>query len=604
MIFLRAKDVKMALPEKSEEPAKFQIIAYTGAPVELYGFEKPVIIDMDGIEFAKSVTLRLEHDPGKVVGHCTRCAVENGTLIAEGVISRVNRDADDVAKSGKNGFPWQASVGGPVLDSIELGTEEELTVNGRVVKGCMVVTKFLLQEISFVAAGADENTEAIRASNKNESMEEIEMGKTIEEMRSNAAAESLRIASINKLDGDGEIKAKAILDGWTPEKAELEMLRAARAVAPAVRSERNEEFDSSVLECVALKAAGVPSERLEKKYGEKTLEAAYKNRGMGLQEFICAAASERLPQYRSDASGFIRAAFSTASVSGILSNVANKALQEGYLFAEESWRDVCKITSVPDFKTAYRYRLDPDFSFKKVAAGGELTHGTLEDANYTNKAETYGVMFSIDRQMIINDDLGALTEIPKQIGIAASESIAEAVWSLFLSNPSDFFSAGHKNYVTGSSYALSIAGLDKAYSTFMAQTKKNKKPLGAVPTILLVPGCLAMTAEQINKSLTLNDGSAKATGVANPFCGKFKVVASSYLDNSSISGYSATAYYLFADPQRIPTIEVAFLNGNDRPVVEQAQANFETLGIQFRGYADYGVALGDWRGAVKMTGAN
>ena len=39
----------------------------------------------------------------------------------------------------------------------------------------------------------------------------------------------------------------------------------------------------------------------------------------------------------------------------------------------------------------------------------------------------------------------------------------------------------------------------------------------------------------------------------------------------------------------MPVIEVAFLNGKQQPTVERADADFNTLGIQFRGYFDFGV---------------
>ena len=42
----------------------------------------------------------------------------------------------------------------------------------------------------------------------------------------------------------------------------------------------------------------------------------------------------------------------------------------------------------------------------------------------------------------------------------------------------------------------------------------------------------------------------------------------------------------------------------DRPTIERADADFNTLGIQFRGYIDFGVREQDWRGALKATGSN
>ena len=40
-------------------------------------------------------------------------------------------------------------------------------------------------------------------------------------------------------------------------------------------------------------------------------------------------------------------------------------------------------------------------------------------------------------------------------------------------------------------------------------------------------------------------------------------------------------------------IETAFLNGQEAPVIETADADFNVLGIQMRGYHDFGVALQD-----------
>lgn len=640
---------------------KFNLDAYNGGELAIDLFDVPTYIDLDGVSFASNVVLMVDHDPYRTVGHVESIRVEDGKITAEGVISRLNDDAADVTASAENGFPWQCSVGGPMIDYIELAAGETLEVNGRQVSGpAAVVTKLEIREISFVALGADDTTRAVPAdtmpmanqraavrgaaaqkdglvageasvhisvpsgkeivmadektlvTDQNESAEKLtayrkemaEETRRVEAIRRLAAAGSIPVADQGQSFGPvglNDIAAKAIEEGWTAERAELEMLRASRAEAPKVKSAARTE--SAVLECVAMRAAGVSSARLENRYDEKTLEAAYKLRGIGLQEFCAMAAGAPLPHYRSDAGGWLRAAFSNASLPNLLSNVANKALLEGYNYAEDSWRKIAKITSVPDFKQAKRYRLDANAAFTKVAPGGELKHGSLGEGGYTNQAATYGVMFAIDRQMLINDDLGALSDLPKQIGAAAGEAIAEAVWSAILGNAGSFFSAGNKNLVTGADYALSVAGLDKGYATFLSQTKPNGMPLGAQPTKLVVPGCLAMTAQQLMVSTLLVNGTAKANPAANPFAGKFEVVASSYLDNAAMSGYSATAWYLFADPDRVPAVEVAFLNGADRPTIEQSDADFNTLGIQFRGYADFGVALGDPRGAVKVTGA-
>ena len=90
----------------------------------------------------------------------------------------------------------------------------------------------------------------------------------------------------------------------------------------------------------------------------------------------------------------------------------------------------------------------------------------------------------------------------------------------------------------------------------------------------------------------------------NPHAGKWRVVRSSYLSNSAMAGaYSTTAWYLLANPQNLAFIEACFLNGNQSPTVESADADFNTLGIQMRGYHDFGVAKQEYRAAFKSKGA-
>jgi hypothetical protein len=85
------------------------------------------------------------------------------------------------------------------------------------------------------------------------------------------------------------------------------------------------------------------------------------------------------------------------------------------------------------------------------------------------------------------------------------------------------------------------------------------------------------------------------------------------LSNPTFTGASDKAWYLLADPNRLPAIEVAFLNGVDRPTVEKTDADFNTLGVMFRGYIDFGVREQDqsgtrleipftwWRGRISQT---
>ncbi|OHB82969.1 MAG: hypothetical protein A2V98_07455 [Planctomycetes bacterium RBG_16_64_12] len=77
---------------------------------------------------------------------------------------------------------------------------------------------------------------------------------------------------------------------------------------------------------------------------------------------------------------------------------------------------------------------------------------------------------------------------------------------------------------------------------------------------------------------------------------------SRYLSNSQYTGYSSKAWYLLSDPNDLPVIEVAFLNGQESPTIETADADFNVLGIKLRGYHDLGCALQDPRAGIRAKG--
>jgi len=616
---------------------KFSMVAYTGGPMKIAGFTHPVVVDLEGLSVDRqNIPIRLDHNPKQGVGHTDRVVIENGQVLAEGLISRDTSWARDVVKSGKNGFPWQASIGADIIEAEFIPNGNQIHVNGRTFDGPLyVIRKSILKEISFVDNGADTHTSAQVAAtqadpdnkqpdiqkepsmdtetkepNKNQTPETVEAAASVQpdpvvQMRKSIADETKRIQAIRTVcDGKHtDIEAKAIEEGWDVTKCELEVLRASRPKAPAVHTQKT-VHTPQIFEAVALMAAGIGNTRMEAMYDTPTLEAADKLRGIGIQEFCEQVIGMQLPRFRRDASGWLQAAFSTTSLPGILSNIANKMLLEGYNYIEDAWRQICKIASVNDFKEHSRYRMTGAFKFEQVGPDGELKHGKLDEAKYGQKADTHGIMFALTRQMIINDDMGAFTDIPRQIGMGAAEAIADAVWGLLLSNPNNFFAAGNKNYSEGADTALSVDSLTAAEVLFSGQTKPNGRPLGIGASILLVPTALKVAAQLLMSSVLLNETTTANKGkpANNPHVGKFSVVSSAYLANASFTGASSKAWYLFADPNRLPALEVAFLNGVDRPTVEKTDADFNTLGIQFRGYIDFGVREQDFRGALKMKG--
>jgi hypothetical protein len=179
--------------------------------------------------------------------------------------------------------------------------------------------------------------------------------------------------------------------------------------------------------------------------------------------------------------------------------------------------------------------------------------------------------------------------------------INDIFWGEFCDNSGAFFSNAHANLIEAGS-DLNIDSLSAAEQLFMLQTDSEGNPLGLSPAILLVPPALLGVGSAIFNSTELRrptDDPAYPT--ANPHKGKYRVECSTYLQNANY-GNSATHWFLMADPNDLAMIETCFLNGQESPTIETAEADFSVLGIQMRGYHDFGVTKQDERAAVKATG--
>jgi phage major head subunit gpT-like protein len=410
-----------------------------------------------------------------------------------------------------------------------------------------------------------------------------------------------------------KLSRTALDEKWTAQAYELEVIRAAREV-PNVIVGGPKVPRADVIEAAVCMAGGLGEEGFK----PEVLEAADKTfrNGIGLGELVHMFAGAN--GYRGSARitpELLRAAFadngmmrasapSNYTLTNILSNVANKFLAKGFNAVEDTWKQIAAIKPVNNFQQAISYSMTGDFAFQEVAPGGNLKHAVAAETGYTNQAKTYGRMFSIDRRDLINDDLGALTAAPQRLGRGGALKLNSVFWTEFMDNAS-FFTAATGSYDEDTDTALAIAGLTLADILFRNQTDPDGNPIGISPKILLVPNALVVTAKALMNSLEVRDTTASTKiGTANPFAGAYTVVSSSYLGNSSISGYSTTAWYLLADPNDLPVIEVAFLNGKQMPTVENAEADFNSLGIQMRGYWDFGVAKQEYRAGVKMAGVN
>lgn len=429
--------------------------------------------------------------------------------------------------------------------------------------------------------------------------------------------------SVEFLNGVNQLKGKAIAEAWTPEKYDTELVRATIPMARTVRTPRDaKRLNNEILKAAVCQAGGLKD--IDEHFSDEVLQTA-KDRfkeGIGLNQLLCLAAEDRghrCENFRANletqraAFGMLggpipmmqaSTGFSMLSLPGILSDSAYKFLLEGWNGGEMTCFDISDITSVRDFKTITQYRLSGSMRYQKVGPGGELKHGGVSEDSYTVKADTYGRIFAITRENIINDDLNALSQVPRELGYAANDALNDVFWTLFLSNPSNFFHSSHNNTSSGvMSSGAALATIAAAEAVFFAQTKPNGEPVSLTPNLMLVPnGSYRIALSAMSTSIVT--GGSTTVPVASPFSpGEYRVVRSAYLSNSGYSGSSSVKWYLLVVRPGMAVTQLAFLNGQRAPMIESAAASFDTLGIQMRGVHDFGCSMFEYRAGVQGSGA-
>ena len=297
--------------------------------------------------------------------------------------------------------------------------------------------------------------------------------------------------------------------------------------------------------------------------------------------------------------------FSTLNISTILSNVANKFVRDGFNSVDQTCLRISAIRPVNDFKEITTVSLTDGLIFEKVGPAGEIKHGTLGEATYSNKADTYARMLTITRHDYINDDMGVLTTKPKKLGNGAMKKLNDIFWTEFLALVgANFFGTANANINTGVA-DMTIAGLTATETIFMNQTNPDGTPLGLMPAIILTPTALKAEAKTItDPNSQVVTGANVTVSNANPHRGRFRVESAPYISNALYTGNTSAGWWMLAEPNDSPVIEIAALGGRVEPVIESANAAFNVLGVNIRGYADVGVRRQEYRGGVYADGGD
>jgi len=295
----------------------------------------------------------------------------------------------------------------------------------------------------------------------------------------------------------------------------------------------------------------------------------------------------------------IKAAMTTSDFPLLLENVASKSLMSGYDTEPASHRAWVNQTDVSDFKHQKRVALSEAPGLELVNERGEYRHGSMNEKGEGFSLQTFGKIISLSRQMLINDDLNALTKIPNALGRSAARLEADKVYGILTGNPSmadgfALFHANHKNLIADAA-ALTNDSLGAARAAMRKQKGMQGAILNIVPRFLIVPAALESDAEQLIASLV--DPTKQNATPQHSWIRGLEIVVDARLDEDS-----EVSWYLAADYNQVDTVEVAYLQGQRGAFIGQEE-NFDSDALKVKCRLDFQAAPIDWLGLIKNPGA-
>ncbi|MGV4799021.1 prohead protease/major capsid protein fusion protein [Stenotrophomonas maltophilia] len=279
----------------------------------------------------------------------------------------------------------------------------------------------------------------------------------------------------------------------------------------------------------------------------------------------------------------------------LLESTMHKALQAAYAVAPDTWSRWCVTGTVSDFREHSRYRVGSIGNLDKLTESGEFKNKKIPDGEKaTITAGTKGNTINLTRQAIINDDLGAFLGLATAFGRAAKRTIEADAYAFLASNPKldsnkTLFHADHGNILAAA--VPSVASVD-AMRVQLAQQKDvgGNDVLDLSPALWLGPTKYGSAARVTNKAEYDPDAEGKLQR-PNAVQGLFRDI----VDTARIKD---DKWYLFADPNDCPAIEVAFLDGITEPFLDYEEG-FTVDGVRWKARLDFGIAALDYRGVQR-----
>lgn len=246
--------------------------------------------------------------------------------------------------------------------------------------------------------------------------------------------------------------------------------------------------------------------------------------------------------------GFTRAAEVSANFSQVTALASQKAIAQAYDEQRVNWNLIANTASTGDFKTFRNAALQMG-DLAVVTEGNAATDITIDDAGGSGALTFRARIIELTEQAIYNDELGEFFRKMGQMGGIGARHVEKSIFAAL--EAASFSSAT-------AAIALGSAGLNTAWTNYMAINGPAGERRSAVPSRLVVPSALYVTAKEITTSAQ-GETTTRVFAAGDDY---IMPVHAKYLTD-------ANDWYLLADPNESPVITALFHSDYPTPQVRE-----------------------------------
>lgn len=282
-------------------------------------------------------------------------------------------------------------------------------------------------------------------------------------------------------------------------------------------------------------------------------------------------------------------AVTTADFPNLFGGVLDRQLLALYKAAPSPWRSFIPVGTLNDFRVADVEKISGNQQLLPlVPEKAEYTSSPMAEGHYSRRLYKRGRKFDISWEAIINDSMGAFSDMAVRFSNAATYTEAWLATSIYAgaAGPAAALfgtpvvdAADSGNVTNLGALALTIANLQTTMGLMASHLDVQGRALGIRATHLVVPPMLEFTARAILTSALVGNGAGLPIVNVIPQM-SLQLHVDPMLPAIDVSGNVNDTWYLFADTSDGKWGQMEYLRGHESPEICMKSSNKVSLSGQ------------------------